>query len=273
MSAAGGSVSIVEADSTQLNSVTAGSFDLESGGNVNDVIGAVFDVTGLTTIDTQGDISLGADPTTTINLGSIDLIGDRIFIDNDGTSTINIDDLTADTLDFTTQGSIAASTGAGISVTDLASITAIGDVQLTAGTVNFGSINLSANSASLTESSSTTFAELNVTSDFFLNSLERIDALQNADLAVGGLFSMNAGDDGVVDLSGTFGRLDVTAGVVNLTLDAPSTSVENVTASSLAINSLTNSLEIIDFGLDVSGAVFLTRAISHWLAAVTQLAR
>jgi hypothetical protein len=248
-----GAVTINETDGTVIDGVTASSFELDSQGGVTDSLNSSISVTGLTTITANGDIILGNDATQTVNLGAIELTGETISIQNDGAGLIEIIDLDADSLTLTTAGDIEGDIGAVITVDDDAVIQGQ-DVQLTNGNLNFGSLDLIANSAALDSQNVTRFTRLNVANDFFLNSVGTVQGDPGAQLSVGGTFVISSDDS--VSLSGQFSGLDITAATVDLELGS-TTNIENIEAVSLTVDAGDSALTVSDFGLQIEESVDL----------------
>ena len=143
-----------------------------------------------------------------------------------------------------------------ISVDDEAIITGQ-NVEIQFGTANFGSLNLTANSAVIDEASATNLTGLAVANDLTLDSIGTVQGVPGANLSVGGTATIGAdGQVEGVNLEGQFTGLDITGTTVELLL-ASDTRIDNIVSETLDVNAGNNALTLTDFGFEVERGVIL----------------
>ncbi|MDZ7686794.1 MAG: hypothetical protein U5O39_19010 [Gammaproteobacteria bacterium] len=223
----GSAVTVSEDSGTVLAGVSASSLDLTSNGAITDSATTSLVVTNTATFNAGSNaITLGDNAGDTTNFGSLDLTGSAVTVSEDSAS--QLDGLSVTSLDLTST--------AGITDGATSTLTASGNVALTAGTtisiggdddtVNFGSVTLNGTMVSLTEDDGTQFTGTSSAStSLTLTSAGDITDTTNASLTVGGNAALSVTDTATQDI--TLGE----AGTDNLQLGSVTVSANNVALS------------------------------------------
>lgn len=239
----GGAVSVMEDSGTELTGVMATTLNLASNGPITDTAGTTISVVGLATLNagTNGT-TLGDNASDTTNFGQLHLTGGAISIAEDSATVLT--HVTATTLNLVSAGSITDTPNTTIDITGLATINA-GANAITLGdnagdSTNFGQLNVSGGTVSVTEDSGTELTGA-IASTLNLTSNGPITDAAGTTISVTGLATLNTGanaiilGDNVADTT-NFGQLNLTGGAVTIMEDS-GTHLTGVMATSLNLTS------------------------------------
>ncbi|MEM7363002.1 MAG: hypothetical protein AAF525_03200 [Pseudomonadota bacterium] len=239
----GGDVDVEVANDIILAGVdVSGSLTLTAGSNVTDVANANLDVLGLATlIAVTGDITLGDNPGDIVNFGTVDLAGAGVSLIED--SSLQVAGATADTLTLRSDDDILQSADAVITVTDLASLQANGDVVLDNGLNTFNRLEVEGADVQLTDATASVLTGIDAET-FLLSTVG--DVSDSGSVVVTGATEFVAGGDITLDSIGNlFGSLNLIGSDV-LIQSSGTIILDDVTAESLRVQSDSS---IVDTGL------------------------
>ena len=238
----GGTVTITEDSDTELSNLSATDLTLSSGGAISDASNTNIAVTNQAALTAATGITLGDQAGDTTNFGSLGLSGTTIVITEDSDTLLTT--VNATSLNLTSDGAVTDATGTNLTVTGLASIDAGGNLIVLGddGTdvTNFGSLDVTGGTVTITEDSDTSLTAVNATSLDLTSDGTITDAIGTT-VTVTGQASIDAGgnsillgDDGT-DVT-NFGSLDVTGGTVTITENSD-TELSNLSATDLTLSS------------------------------------
>jgi hypothetical protein len=216
-----GSVKVREVDSTLIESLTADSFDLNSGGEITDGTDSTLSVTTVTKLASPENITLGNDAGDLVQLGSLDLDGDDVSIIDKNPAGITLADADISSLSLVSQGPISSLDNSIIRVTNQALLNAASgtaDIDLasaTNATNTFGRLSLTGATVQVREQDDTALDQ--VTADSF-SLISGGEVSDNGVLTISGLTLIEAdGRDIRLDSStNAFGELNINGGDVEI---------------------------------------------------------
>ncbi|MDZ7686790.1 MAG: hypothetical protein U5O39_18990 [Gammaproteobacteria bacterium] len=264
-------MSLTEDDGTRLagTSSASTSLTLSSAGDITDTTNASLTVTGnaaLTANAGASDITLGDAGTDGLALGSVTVAANNVALTEDDTTTFAGTNTVGSALTVTSGGAITDSATTSFAVTGLATFNAnTGASAITLGdnandTTNFGSLDLTGSTVTVSEDSASTLAGLSVDS-LDLSSTGAIDDAAGTTLTATGNVSLSAGttitigDDDTVN----FGSVTLNGTTVSLTEDDGTRLAGTSSAStSLTLSSGGNITDTTNASLTVTGNAALT---------------
>ena len=240
-----------------------GAADIVGGGAITDAASTNLTVTGQVTINAGGSaITLGDDVGDSTNFGSLNVTGGAVAIIED--SGTELSGVSATTFSLTSTGDITDANGTSISVTGLATLNA-GASSITLGddvgdTTNFGSLNLTAASATVSEDSATELTGV-VATTISITSAGDITDATGTTMGVTDLATFDAGVNAITlggDAGDTtnFGSVSLTGVAVTL-MENSETHLAGVNATTLDLTSVGQVTQTDDV-VDVSGNAAFT---------------
>ncbi len=259
----GGAVAITEADATELSGAsTADSLDLNSGGALTDAGGASLGVTNNATL-TGTSITLDG----TNDFGSLTFNSAGAVAISENSNTVLSGTSTADTLNLTSNGSIADDGTADVTVTGLAEFADAGGAGITLDdTYNFGTLRFtSTGPVTIAENSNTVLAGTSTAGSLNLDSASSISnnagasltVTNNADFADAGGAGITLGTQAGDTMN--FGSLTFTStGTVTVEEDSAMELAGSSAADTLTLTSIGAMTDAGGSDTTVTGATVLT---------------
>jgi hypothetical protein len=222
ISVSGGDIELVEADSSQLDQITADEFFLTSAATVTQAATSVIDILGTLRIVADEIILDGNNN----KFGDIDLTADSITIAQQG--AIALEAINADALSVTAGGDITQKVGSALNITGLARFDS-GTANIVLPEANqFGTLSLTGNAVTVNEVNDSIIAAANVGSlDFTSDG----DVTGTGALAVTGLANISANAITLGQAGNTFGSLSLAGTTIRVT-ESGATVLDKIDASS-----------------------------------------
>jgi hypothetical protein len=262
VSVKGSAASIVNIGVTRLEEIQLTSLQLQSAGDITDIAGLPVFVTGAATLLSAGDISLGALPNDSLQLGSFLASGRKIDITQTG--DVLIAGLTAATSAsvMSTAGDIGVVTGAVVTVGDAASFSvdsATGNIDLSISVNTLGNVALTGRTVSLTESDNISLRSV-IADTLILQTGGDVTNLDGASIAVSGTSQLTANAIALgtqASDTANFGRLNITA--VNASIsESSSMLLGTISATNLTLQAVDAITDAANAIVNVSGKADLT---------------
>ena len=232
-----------EDSSTLINNANINNnLTISSAGDITDTSSASITVTGVADFDTSGNVTLGDNTADTTNFGSVELTAGNATLSEDSDMLINNANI-SNNLTISSAGDITDASGANITVTGVADFNTSGSMTLgdnAADITNFGSVELTAGNATLSEDSSTLINNANISNNLTLSSAGDITAGTNAMIRIAGATRL-------------------TAAAQNITLDqATNDFVGNITVVNAGNVTIVDANDIFSDSISISGDLNLT---------------